>query len=635
VADIIESENPVDRLARRDELLNAIKNNEDPELSALVEASAKMFKAMYRKRLNVIFGGGGEGGQNNGPGGGGVGGEAGDGADFSPIPNARCDFALKLDGAPLFYAAFEDLRDGKLDRPDLADIKDEMEEEIKDIKDELQAAFEEKFPGGVGEPYSDDAEDNGTYFLPIPPNVQGFVRCTPPSQPKLKLATLVPKLQENETRPDQDVKPQTTVFSSQIATELEGDLGAVKNNFLTETDELRVGYKRENGEITKIEVIDPKTFLENEETDAGVGLVAFSATSLFNIFFQDEINVDYLAALDNFIANGEVDADFLHEKLGLPRAEAENAKNVVNESVTEAEKPKVLNIQLEEALTTARIKVTVTDQPVDEGGQGIPDVTIDITSDLGNVKCNNCGKKTDGDGKITLTLTKVSTEEAIQIEVKATPPETAKFKATVRTTEVVAFATVDLNIPFTYKLTVGGSGTGKGTVTSDLSGIDCNINNGVVSDDCSENYDADTEVTLTADPRDDSTFDGWSGGGCSGTGDCKVTMDQSHTVIATFVLAPVQPTGSLQVTIEPPEAITAGAQWRVVGDTWRNSGFTQSGLSVGSHRVEFKDVSGWDTPDDKTVTIIANQTTTTKGIYERIQQGLIWDIGNWDEKNWQ
>ena len=83
-----------------------------------------------------------------------------------------------------------------------------------------------------------------------------------------------------------------------------------------------------------------------------------------------------------------------------------------------------------------------------------------------------------------------------------------------------------------------GDGTGNGTVTSLPSGINCDISGGVESGDCNENYDFDTEVTLTAEASEDSTFDGWSGGGCSGTGDCTVTMDQPHTVTATFTVYP-------------------------------------------------------------------------------------------------
>jgi hypothetical protein len=67
----------------------------------------------------------------------------------------------------------------------------------------------------------------------------------------------------------------------------------------------------------------------------------------------------------------------------------------------------------------------------------------------------------------------------------------------------------------------------------------------------------------------------------------------------------------------PSAAVSAGAQWRVDGGNWRNNGYTQSGLSLGSHTVEFKSVLGWVKPGDKTETINANETTNTSGTYTR------------------
>jgi len=58
----------------------------------------------------------------------------------------------------------------------------------------------------------------------------------------------------------------------------------------------------------------------------------------------------------------------------------------------------------------------------------------------------------------------------------------------------------------------------------------------------------------------------------------------------------VQQVGSLQVTLAPAGAISAGAQWRVDGGAWQNSGATVSSLIVGSHTVNFQTVSTWTTP---------------------------------------
>jgi hypothetical protein len=84
----------------------------------------------------------------------------------------------------------------------------------------------------------------------------------------------------------------------------------------------------------------------------------------------------------------------------------------------------------------------------------------------------------------------------------------------------------------TYSLSVSKSGTGTGVVTSSPSGISCGCN-------CTASYTSGTSVTLSASPDPGSTFTGWSGGGCSGTRDCQVTMDGDKNITATFELTVV------------------------------------------------------------------------------------------------
>jgi len=79
----------------------------------------------------------------------------------------------------------------------------------------------------------------------------------------------------------------------------------------------------------------------------------------------------------------------------------------------------------------------------------------------------------------------------------------------------------------TFMLTVTKVGSGDGTVTSSPAGINC-------GGDCTEVYSSGTSVTLTASPASGSTFAGWSGGGCSGTGTCVVTMNTDIPVTATY-----------------------------------------------------------------------------------------------------
>lgn len=78
------------------------------------------------------------------------------------------------------------------------------------------------------------------------------------------------------------------------------------------------------------------------------------------------------------------------------------------------------------------------------------------------------------------------------------------------------------------KVDVATNGNGSGTVSSAPTGIDCGST-------CSASFGAGTSLTLTATPSAGSRFRGWSGGGCSGTGSCRVNTGISEQeVTATF-----------------------------------------------------------------------------------------------------
>lgn len=116
-------------------------------------------------------------------------------------------------------------------------------------------------------------------------------------------------------------------------------------------------------------------------------------------------------------------------------------------------------------------------------------------------------------------------------------------------------------------LTVVKAGTGSGTVTSAPGGIDCGAG-------CTASYDGGTTVVLTAVAAPGSTFAGWSGGGCSGTGPCTVVMDAARTVTANFSAAGVRLTVVKQgsgsgTVVSDPAGIDCGA-------------FCTSGFQLGS-----------------------------------------------------
>jgi hypothetical protein len=83
-------------------------------------------------------------------------------------------------------------------------------------------------------------------------------------------------------------------------------------------------------------------------------------------------------------------------------------------------------------------------------------------------------------------------------------------------------------------LTVTLSGSGSGSVTSSPAGIDCGST-------CAASFPLGSQVTLTAVPAAGSSFAGWSGGGCSGTGACVVALDEARSVAAEFAVVPVEP----------------------------------------------------------------------------------------------
>jgi len=97
----------------------------------------------------------------------------------------------------------------------------------------------------------------------------------------------------------------------------------------------------------------------------------------------------------------------------------------------------------------------------------------------------------------------------------------------------------------TRTLNVSRSGTGNGTVTSSPAGINC-------GGTCSSSFAYNTAVTLSASAAPGSTFAGWSGEGCSGTGTCQVTMTQTRNVTAQFN------TAQCAYSISPASASGAG-----------------------------------------------------------------------------
>ena len=102
----------------------------------------------------------------------------------------------------------------------------------------------------------------------------------------------------------------------------------------------------------------------------------------------------------------------------------------------------------------------------------------------------------------------------------------------------------------------------------------------------------------------------------------------------------------LQVTLNPPGAVSAGAQWQVDGGMWQTNGATVSGLAAGNHTVAFNTVSGWNSPASQSVMVYNNSTTITNATYVpqpgslkvtitpagAIRDGALWQV---DSGAWQ
>jgi PKD repeat protein len=144
------------------------------------------------------------------------------------------------------------------------------------------------------------------------------------------------------------------------------------------------------------------------------------------------------------------------------------------------------------------------------------------------------------------------------VEIKFTPSSTGPKTASLSIPSnypTAATASLSGTGELQYTLTVNKNGsTGTGTVTSGPSGISCGA-------DCSEPYANGAVVTLTAAPDAGSSFAGWSGGGCSGTGSCVVTINSNTAVTAIF-------------NTIPPIADFSGTP--VSGDALLNVSFTDS-----------------------------------------------------------
>lgn len=196
------------------------------------------------------------------------------------------------------------------------------------------------------------------------------------------------------------------------------------------------------------------------------------------------------------------------------------------------------------APTTATLTVT-------KAGTG----TGTVTSSPPGINCgNDCSNSYTIGTIVTLTASPAAGSVFVGWSVGGCGGTSCTVTMTGNQTVTATFSPVSM-----ATLTVSKQGAGSGTVTSSPAGISC-------GNTCSAGFASGSAVTLTATAAAGSTFAGWSGGGCSGTGTCTTTMATNQTVVATFNVAlvlrtlTVTRTGSGNGTVtSSPAGISCGA----------------------------------------------------------------------------
>ena len=236
---------------------------------------------------------------------------------------------------------------------------------------------------------------------------------------------------------------------------------------------------------------------------------------------------------------------------------------------------------------TASFSVTAYLLTVNKLGKG----SGTVTSDQVGIACGaDCSETYSGGAVVTLTATADSGSAFLQWSGCDNPVGNT-CAITMTSNKFVGATFVPL-----YTLTAAKSGDGAGTVSSAPNGIACGF-------DCSEPYPEGSVVTLTAAPAHGSVFTGWSGGGCSGTGTCTVTMNGDTTVTAAFT-----PTFSLTVTRQgagsgtvtsDPAGINCGSECSFSYVT----GVQVTLTATPSQNSVFAGWTGCDIPSDNTCTV--------------------------------
>jgi hypothetical protein len=206
------------------------------------------------------------------------------------------------------------------------------------------------------------------------------------------------------------------------------------------------------------------------------------------------------------------------------------------------------------------VNVTITNTPPPNQAP-----TVSITAPANNsaatvgTAVNISATAADSDGTVArveffVGATKIGEATTAPYAFTWTPTAAGTFSLTARASDnsnaVTTSAGVSVIVsaaPVLPTLTVGKTGSGGGSVSSNPSGINCGPT-------CSSTFSTNAQVTLTATPDTLSTFAGWAGA-CSGNVNVTtVTMSSSTSCTAIFNLTPV-PTAGYPWPVWTPDII--------------------------------------------------------------------------------
>jgi uncharacterized protein (TIGR02145 family) len=184
-------------------------------------------------------------------------------------------------------------------------------------------------------------------------------------------------------------------------------------------------------------------------------------------------------------------------------------------------------------------------------------VTLTAQANIGSTFTGWSGSGCSGTGSCVVTMTQNMTVTASFTQGEPCAGLILALPGSFCCQAQPTFNGCDITNPTTHALTINASGNGSGSVTRSVGD----------STTTATSFNAGTTVTLTAQANAGSTFGGWSGGGCSGTGNCVVTMTQNTVVTADFTQA------TYTLTVNTAGTGSGNVTRRIVGNTTTATSF--------------------------------------------------------------